>query len=64
LRSNMRVCYIGVRRWETWTWLGVILRAVGEITIAVVFARCLRGLHAVTRFDHIGLEGDRSWATV
>jgi hypothetical protein len=64
LRSNMSVRYVGVRRWEAWAGLGVILRAVGEIAIAVVFTRCLRGLDAIARLDHVGLEGDWSWAAV
>ena len=47
LRSDMGVGYVGVRRWEAWAWLGVVLRAIGEIAIAVVLARCLRGLDAI-----------------
>ena len=41
MRSAMGVRYVGVRRWEAWAWLGVVLRAIGEIAIAIVLARCL-----------------------
>ena len=64
LRSDMGVRYVGVRRWEARPWLGVVLRAVGEIAIAIVLARCLRGLDAIARLDHVGLERDGSWAAV
>jgi hypothetical protein len=40
------------------TRLRVGLRAVGRVAIAVVFARCLGGLDAVARLDHVGLERD------
>ena len=58
MRSDMGVRYVGVRRWEARPWLGVVLRAVGEIAIAIMLARCLRGLNAIARLDHVGLEGD------
>lgn len=64
MRSDMGVRYVGVRRWEARPWLGVVLRAVGEIAIAIVLARCLRGLDAIARLDHVGLERDGSWAAV
>jgi uncharacterized membrane protein YcjF (UPF0283 family) len=60
----MGVCYVGMRRWEARPWLGVVLRAVGEIAIAIVLARCLRGLDAIARLYHVGLERDGSWAAV
>ena len=55
---------VGVRRWEAGAWLGVVLRAVGEIAIAILLARSLRGLDAIARLDHVGLELDGSWAAV
>ena len=63
LRSDMSV---GVRRWEAGAWLGVgvVLRAVGEIAVAVVFARSHPDLDAIARLDHVGLERDGSWAAV
>ncbi len=64
MRSAVGVRYVGVRRWEAWAWLRVVLRAVGEIAIAIVLARCLRGLDAIARLDHVGLERDGSWAAV
>lgn len=64
LRSDMGVRYVWVRRWEAGAWLGVVLRAVGEVAIAIVLARCLRGLDAIARLDHVGLERDGTWATV
>ena len=64
MRSDMGVRYVGVRRWEARPWLGVVLRAVGEIAIAIVLARCLRGLDAIARLDHVGLERNGSWASV
>ena len=45
--SAMGVCDVGVCCWEAGAGLGVVLRAVGEIAIAVVLARCLRGLDAI-----------------
>jgi hypothetical protein len=60
----MGVRYVGVRCWEAGSWLGVILRAIGEISIAIVLARCLRGLDTIARLDHVGLERDGSWAAV
>jgi len=64
LRSDMGVRYVGVRRWEARPWLGVVLRAVGEIAIAIVLARCLRGLDAIARLNHVGLERNGSWTAV
>lgn len=64
MRSDVGMRYVGVRRWEARPWLGVVLRTVGKITIAIVLARCLRGLDAIARLDHIGLERDGSWAAV
>ena len=64
LRSDVGVGYVGVRRWEAWARLGVVLRAIGEVAIAVVLARCLRGLDAIARLYHIGLERDGSWTAV
>ena len=64
MRSDMGVRYVWVRRWEAGAWLGVVLRAVGEVAIAIVLARCLRGLDAIARLDHVGLERDGSWAAM
>ena len=55
---------VGVRRWEAGAWLGVVLRAVGEIAIAILLARSLRGLDAIARLDHVGLERDGTRAAV
>jgi hypothetical protein len=60
----MGVRYVGMRRWEARPWLGVVLRAVGEIAIAIVLARCLGSLDAIARLYHVGLERDGSWAAV
>lgn len=64
LSSDVGMRYVGMRRWEARPWLGVVLRAVGKIAIAIVLARCLRGLDAIARLDHVGLERDGSWAAV
>ena len=64
LRADIGMSYVGVRRWKARPRLGVILRAVGEIAIAIVLARCLRGLDAISRLDHVGLERDGSWTAV
>jgi hypothetical protein len=67
-RSSVGVRYIWVRCWEARAGLGVVLmlvlRTIGGVAVAIVFARCLRCLHAVARLDHVGLEGDGSWAAV
>ena len=47
LSSDVGMRYVGMRRWEARPWLGVVLRAVGKIAIAIVLARCLRGLDAI-----------------
>lgn len=60
----MRMRDVGMRGRKARTGLGVGLRAVGGVAIAVVFARCLRGLDAVARLDHVGLERDGTWAAV
>jgi hypothetical protein len=54
----MRVRDVGMRGGKARTGLRVGLRAVGRVAIAVVFARCLGGLDAVARLDHVGLERD------
>ena len=64
MRSAMGVRYVGMRRWEARPWLGVVLRAVGEIAIAIVLARCLGSLDAIARLYHVGLERDGSGAAV
>lgn len=64
LRSYVGVRYVGVRRWEARPWLGMVLRAIRKIAIAIVLARCLRGLDAIARLDHVGLERDGPWAAV
>jgi hypothetical protein len=60
----MRVRDVWMRGGKARTGLGVGLRAVGGVAIAVVFARCLRGLDAVARLDHVGLERDGARAAV
>jgi hypothetical protein len=60
----MRMRDVGMRGGKARTGLGVGLRTVGGVTIAIVFARCLRGLDAVARLDHVGLERDGTWAAV
>jgi len=60
----LRVRNIGMRGGKARPGLGVSLRAVGGIAVAVVFARCLRGLDAVARLDHVGLERDGTRAAV
>jgi hypothetical protein len=54
----MRMRDIGMRGGKARAGLRVGLRTVGGVAIAVVFARCLGGLDAVARLDHVGLEGD------
>jgi len=60
----MRMRDVGMRGGKARTGLRVGLRAVGGVAIAVVFARCLRGLDAVARLYHIGLERDGTRAAV
>ena len=64
MRSAMGVRYVGMRRWEARAGLGVVLRAIGEVAIAIVLAWCLRGLDAIARLYHVGLERDGSRAAV
>jgi hypothetical protein len=64
LGANVGVRDVWVRCWEARAGLGVVLGTVGEIAVAVVFARCLRCLDAIARFDHVGLERDRTRAAV
>lgn len=64
LRSHGRVGDIWVRGGEAWARSRVGGCGVGQIAIAVVFARCLRGLYAVSRLDHVGLEGNRARAAM
>jgi len=60
----MRVRDIGMRGGKAWAGLRMSLRTVGGVAIAVVFARCLRGLDAVARLDHVRLERDGTRAAV
>jgi hypothetical protein len=64
LRSNLGVRDVWVRCWEAGAGLRVVLGTVGEIAVAVVFARCLRCLDAIARFDHVGLKRDRTRAAM
>jgi hypothetical protein len=64
LCSDMSVRDVWVRCWEAGARLRVILGTIGEVAIAVVFARCLRCLDAIARFDHVGLERDGTRAAV
>jgi hypothetical protein len=60
----MRMRDVGMRGGKARTGLGVGLRTVGEVAISIVFARCLRGLDAIARLDHVGLERDGTRAAV
>lgn len=55
-RSGVGMSDIGVGGGEARTGLGVCVRDLSGIAVAVVFARRLRGLDAVARFYHVGFE--------
>lgn len=56
----MCMCDVGMCGGEAGPWLGVGVRRVGRIAIAVMFARSLGCLHTIARLDHVSLE--RDWA--
>lgn len=54
------MCNVGMGGGEAGAGLGVGVRRVGRVAIAVMFARSLGCLHTIARLDHVGLE--RDWA--
>lgn len=60
----VRMRDVGMRGGKARTGLGVGLRTVCGVAIAIMFARCLRRLDTVARLDHVGLERDGTWAAV